>query len=62
MILKINGVEVCVSSATYSKGGAHNVETISAMSSCGEPIAVKRGDLLTMVAVYDLAKHPLYDF
>ena len=59
MILSINGKEVCISVPSYSKGGDNNYETISAMSSCSKEISVKKGDVLTMASVYDLAKHPL---
>ncbi|KAF1817145.1 hypothetical protein P152DRAFT_9558 [Eremomyces bilateralis CBS 781.70] len=65
MILLVNDKEVCTSKATY--GGASGTmelngekwETISNMTRCAEPIPVKKGDYITMTAVYDLKLHPL---
>jgi len=65
MDLFINGKYQCSSQANY--GGDKNTAvvggkewaTISSMSYCQGPIAVKKGDFLTMNAGYDLIKHPL---
>ena len=35
-------------------------ESISAIRDCQEPIKVKKGDKLKLVAVYDMETHPLY--
>jgi len=59
MVLLINDKEVCESTPTYSIGGPNNQETIKGMSSCPNSIPVKKGDVMRMNAVYDLAKHPM---
>jgi hypothetical protein len=59
MTMLINGKEVCESLPTYSAGGSANQQTITGMSSCLEAIPVKKGDIMTMRSVYDLAKHPM---
>jgi hypothetical protein len=64
--LLINGKLVCDSRATY--GGAQGTlvnedgskwESISSMSSCRDPVPVKKGDVMTIVSVYDTSLHPL---
>ncbi len=35
-------------------------DTISAMTDCNNVVPLKKGDSLTMKAIYDLKKHPLY--
>jgi hypothetical protein len=65
MDLFINNKYHCSSTATY--GGASSTaevngqqwKTISAMSYCDGPIAVKKGDTLHMVVEYDLKRYPL---
>jgi hypothetical protein len=65
MELYVNGVLRCNSAATYGgKGGVlveddKKWESISAIKDCQEPIRVKKGDLLKLVAVYDTESHPL---
>ena len=34
-------------------------ETLSLMSTCVDPIQVKKGDQMTVTAYYDLSLHPL---
>jgi hypothetical protein len=63
--LYLNGKEICVSKAEYGgaggtmKAGAKEWTTISKMSDCLEPVAVKKGDYLRLEASYDTIKHPL---
>jgi hypothetical protein len=65
MDMFINGKYACSSAATYGGDGATTEvggqvwKTISAMSYCDGPIAVKKGDALSMVVEYDLKKYPL---
>jgi Stress up-regulated Nod 19 len=58
--LFINGKIICDSVAKY--GGASKTsgdwETIGSMSTCPRAIKVKKGDILTLKAFYDLEKHP----
>jgi hypothetical protein len=54
MVLFLNGREVCVSQAEYD----HHTGFIQAMSDCHDGIPVKKGDYLTMTAIYDLSAHP----
>jgi hypothetical protein len=62
----INGRYVCSSKSVY--GGTSGTltgkngktwKTISQMTGCPGPIKVKKGDYMTMIAEYDLGKHPL---
>jgi hypothetical protein len=63
--LYLNDKLVCDSEATY--GGPDGTlirdgkkwESIARIKQCIEPIPVKKGDLLKMVAVYDTERHPL---
>jgi hypothetical protein len=65
--LLLNEQVVCDSVATY--GGTQGAqksgddgskwESISSMSTCRDPIRVKKGDIITMVSVYDTKLHPL---
>jgi hypothetical protein len=70
MDLFINDKYACSSKASYgskaesgghSHGGGNDaaIKTISSMSACAGPIAVKKGDGLHMNVQYDLSKHPL---
>lgn len=66
MDMFINNKYVCSSKAVYGgKTGTltdkegKSWATISEMTSCPGPIPVKEGDYMTMVAEYDLKKHPL---
>jgi hypothetical protein len=60
MVLFINEKEMCVSRATYGQGGDNNNQTIVGLSICPAVISFKKGDVMTMDAVYDLGQHPLY--
>jgi len=63
-VVTANGKPICNSIAQY---GGKDVETkmedgktwasISAMTTCDE-VRINKGDVLTIVANYDLAKHP----
>jgi len=65
MDMFINDKYACSSQATYGGEGATTVvdgqvwKTISAMSYCDGPIAVKKGDTLAMTVEYDLKRYPL---
>ncbi|TID25072.1 hypothetical protein E2P81_ATG04177 [Venturia nashicola] len=59
MIMLVNDKEVCESKAIYGKGGANNDETIESMTECPPGIKMKKGDNLSMKAVYDLKTHPI---
>ena len=37
-------------------------ESISRIDQCIKPVPVKKGDLIKMVAVYNIEKHPLCEF
>ena len=63
--LFINDKEVCESKATY--GGSESTlsgpdgkkwETISAMTECNNPIKIRAGDNLRIVADFDTKLHP----
>jgi hypothetical protein len=62
--MKINGKAVCTSVAKYGgEGHTTNIdgkswETLAGMSPCTEAIAVKKGDVMTFEARYDLDVHP----
>jgi len=45
------------SQATSPKDAS--IKTISSMTTCWGPYPVKKGDTLTLSAIYDLSKHPL---
>jgi hypothetical protein len=61
----LNGQHVCTSEAVYggSQGrmtvAGESWETITDYKSCMEPVQIKCGDKLSMVAEYDLTKHRL---
>jgi hypothetical protein len=58
MVMYINGKFACESKAQY--GGEKGAAAIDNMSLCTmKPINVKKGDVLTMMAAYDLSKHPV---
>jgi len=65
MDMFINDKYQCSSRATYggdtatTQVGGQVWKTISAMSYCDGPIAVKKGDTLHMTVEYDLKKYPL---
>jgi hypothetical protein len=64
MVTKLNGQVVCDSRAIYkaetvssakSSGGMTGM--LSDMTTCMKPIDVKKGDVLSMDANYDMEKH-----
>jgi len=58
MIININGKFACESKAIY--GGVKGPNAIDSMTLCTEEgIAVKKGDTMTMIATYDVSKHPV---
>jgi hypothetical protein len=54
MILIINNKEVCTSVPKYN-----DVNVITSMSLCPEAITLKKGDTMSVRAIYDLSKHDL---
>jgi hypothetical protein len=59
--LMINNQTVCESKATYGGKGKEaegGWATLSEMTECGDMIPVKKGDILTISANYDLEAHP----
>lgn len=65
MQLRLNGNDICNSTAIYGGAGSKmkmdgkEWDTISEMTVCRDMIPVKRGDYLTMSAIYDTESHPL---
>lgn len=58
MVMYINGKFACESKAMY--GGAKGENAIDEMSLCTTSgIKVKKGDVMTMTAEYDVSKHPV---
>lgn len=53
MILAVNNKTVCNSLAEYKS------KALWSMTSCGNPVEVKKGDYITLSSVYDVTKHPL---
>jgi len=66
MELYINDKLKCNSEAVYGGRGSTFKQdgktwaSISGIKDCIEPMPVKTGDRLKLVAVYDTEKHPLY--
>jgi hypothetical protein len=64
MVLKVNGKVVCDSKAEYGASGTFKAEdgkdfqALSGMKECNEPVAVKKGDTLSIEAYFDLDLHP----
>jgi hypothetical protein len=63
--VKLNGKEVCISKAEYGGEGHSGVgedgkpwTTIRGMTTCDQPIKVKKGDKLGIEAHFDMASHP----
>jgi Stress up-regulated Nod 19 len=62
--LLLNGKDICKSTAIYGGSAATTVidgkewATISRMETCSDPVKVKTGDILEVVANFDLDKHP----
>lgn len=58
MVMHINGKFICESRAVY--GGKKGEQAIDEMTLCSQkPIPVKKGDVMTMTAAYDVSKHPV---
>jgi len=64
--LYVNDKQVCDSKASY--GGKQGTlvtetgakwETISSMTSCRDPVPIKKNDVVTIKSIYDLELHPL---
>ena len=61
MRISVNGKLVCESKAQYAgKANGAKWDTIKEMSQCNEATPVKKGDKLTIEAIYDLDAHPAY--
>lgn len=60
MVPTINGNEVCKSGAIYGGTSTNSgyQGTIAAMQYCNKPIKVRKGDVVTLEANYDLELHP----
>jgi hypothetical protein len=54
MVLSVDGKPVCTSLPAYDARGV-----ITTMSLCPEPIAVRKGQVMTISSEYDLRKHKL---
>lgn len=56
----INNKTVCESAAVYGGVGEQSGQwaTVSDMTDCNDLIPVKKGDILTLSATYDLEAHP----
>jgi hypothetical protein len=59
MTIVINGKEFCESLPTYGTGGSTNKITVTGISSCLAPIPVKKGNMMTMNAVNNIARHSM---
>jgi hypothetical protein len=64
--LRRNGTIICDSRAVYGGTGSQGFapdgrswETIHEMTQCRDPVRLRKGDILTVVAIYDTTKHPL---
>jgi hypothetical protein len=62
--VKLNGSILCESKAVYGGNGekAGNWTTISSMTMCGDkqPLAVKKGDQITVETLFDFERYPAY--
>jgi hypothetical protein len=64
MLLKVNDKLVCDSKAEYGTRGTFKSEdgkeinALSGMKECNDPIPVKKGDTLSIEASFDLEQHP----
>jgi hypothetical protein len=54
MSLVLNGKDICSSQAKYTGQPA----SMTGMSACDGPVTIKKGDVITMTANYDLEVHP----
>ena len=64
MVVKLNGKEICTSKANYGSvagvgGDTKPWTTIKTMSECDEAIPVKKGDTISIDAIWDKEAHPL---
>jgi hypothetical protein len=59
-VMKVNNKTICTSSGEYSKGAkeAGTWDALSSMSVCTDVFPVKKGDIVTVVAKYDMEAHP----
>jgi hypothetical protein len=60
--LLLNGKHVCTSKAVYGterKDETGSWRTLSEMTTCGNNIAVKKGDKIALEAAFDEVAHPL---
>lgn len=62
--MQVNNQTVCNSKATY--GGSSSLivdgkewQSITTMSECSQPIPIKKGDVIHILAGYDTKNHPL---
>jgi Stress up-regulated Nod 19 len=64
MVLKINDKVVCDSKAEYGGSGtfkgenSKDIQALSGMKECNDPVPIKKGDSLSIEAYFDLDKHP----
>jgi hypothetical protein len=68
MTFRLNGKDICNSKAEYKAsavgtghgdGASVNDEgMMSGMTGCLEPVAIKKGDEISVEAFYDVEKHP----
>ena len=56
VLLLINGNVICDSKALYGSNG----KGIDSMSVCETPMSVKKNDIISLTANYDLEAHPAY--
>jgi hypothetical protein len=66
VLLMLNGQVICDSRAIYGGDGSEGVgpngkpwETIREMTQCSKPSAIKAGDLISLMSIYDTTLHPL---
>jgi hypothetical protein len=64
ILLKVNGNVVCESKAIYGGKDAElgGWATVSSMTTCEKLLSVKKRDILTIEAYYDMVTHPAYCF
>jgi hypothetical protein len=69
VVFKLNGKEFCNSKAEYNAagvgssghghGGGMGDGMLSGMTGCTDPTPVKKGDIVSAEAFYDVQKHPM---
>jgi hypothetical protein len=55
MVMYHNDKEICTSAAEYDAANG-----INGMGACDNVVKIKKGDLLKVKSVYDIAKHPMF--